>query len=82
MLGVSCVCDWGSVNICVARGEAVLPDSLLADPMLPTPVLPAGEEVTFSEIVGMTELNGRAPLRVKGCKAHSFHLEVDSTDFT
>jgi ubiquitin-activating enzyme E1 len=40
-----------------------------------------GEEVVFSEIVGMTELNGRAPLRVKNCKAHSFTLEIDSTDF-
>ncbi|PSC67218.1 Ubiquitin-activating enzyme E1 2 [Micractinium conductrix] len=40
-----------------------------------------GEEVTFNEVVGMTELNGRAPIRVKNCKAHSFHLEIDSTDF-
>lgn len=38
--------------------------------------------MTFSEIVGMAELNGRAPLRVKNCKAHSFHLEVDSTNFS
>ena len=42
----------------------------------------AGEEVTFNEIVGMTELNGRAPIRVKNCKAHSFELEIDSTSFT
>ena len=49
---------------------------------LPPVCLPAGEEVTFSEVVGMSELNGRGPLRVKGCKAHSFHLEIDSTDFT
>ena len=48
----------------------------------PPPLLPpAGEEVTFSEVVGMTELNGRAPLRVQNCKAHSFHLDVDSTGF-
>lgn len=42
---------------------------------------PAGEEVTFSEVVGMTELNGHAPIRVKNCKAHSFYLEVDSTNW-
>ena len=41
----------------------------------------AGEEVTFSEVVGMTELNGHAPIRVKNCKAHSFYLEVDSTNW-
>lgn len=35
----------------------------------------------FSEVLGMTELNGRAPLRVKNCRAHSFSLEVDSTGF-
>ncbi|PRW20689.1 Ubiquitin-activating enzyme E1 2 isoform A [Chlorella sorokiniana] len=34
-----------------------------------------GEEVTFSEVVGMTELNSHAPIRVKNCKAHSFYLE-------
>jgi hypothetical protein len=45
------------------------------------PPAPAGEEVTFGEIVGMTELNGTAPIRVKQCKAHSFLLEVDSTNF-
>ena len=51
-------------------------------PPPPPPLLPpAGEEVTFSEVVGMTELNGRAPLRVQNCKAHSFHLDVDSTGF-
>jgi hypothetical protein len=52
---------------------------LAAQPQPPAPA--AGEEVVFSEIVGMTELNGRAPLRVKNCKAHSFTLEIDSTDF-
>lgn len=41
----------------------------------------AGEEVTFSEVVGMTELNGHPPIRVKNCKAHSFYLEVDSTNW-
>lgn len=41
-----------------------------------------GEEVTFSEIVGMTELNGRAPIPVKNCKAHSFTLEIDTTGFS
>ena len=44
-------------------------------------VPPAGEEVTFSEVVGMTELNGHPPIRVKNCKAHSFYLEVDSTNW-
>lgn len=52
---------------------------LAAQPQPPAPA--AGEEVVFSEIVGMTELNGRAPLRVKNCKAHSFTLEIDSTGF-
>ncbi|KAL4450533.1 hypothetical protein ABPG77_000889, partial [Micractinium sp. CCAP 211/92] len=41
-----------------------------------------GEEVIFSEIVGMTELNGRAPIPVKNCKAHSFTLEIDTTGFS
>lgn len=29
----------------------------------------------------MTELNGHPPIRVKNCKAHSFYLEVDSTNW-
>ena len=37
--------------------------------------------MTFSEVVGMTELNGHPPIRVKNCKAHSFYLEVDSTNW-
>lgn len=45
------------------------------------PSFTAGEEVIFSEIVGMTELNGRAPIPVKNCKAHSFTLEIDTTGF-
>ncbi|KAI3434380.1 hypothetical protein D9Q98_002458 [Chlorella vulgaris] len=41
-----------------------------------------GEEVTFVEVAGMTELNNRAPIRVKNCKAHSFELDIDSTGFS
>ncbi len=51
----------------------------LRDPRCPP--FAAGEEVIFSEIVGMTELNGRAPIPVKNCKAHSFTLEIDTTGF-
>jgi hypothetical protein len=33
------------------------------------------------EVAGMTELNNRAPIKVKNCKAHSFELDIDSTGF-
>jgi ubiquitin-activating enzyme E1 len=40
-----------------------------------------GELVTFSEIIGMPELNAAGPLRVKNAKPHSFEVEIDSTSF-
>eukprot|EP00879_Flechtneria_rotunda_P011893 GHRR01012422.1.p1 GENE.GHRR01012422.1~~GHRR01012422.1.p1 ORF type:complete len:887 (+),score=280.88 GHRR01012422.1:1076-3736(+) len=40
-----------------------------------------GQLVTFSEVVGMTELNNHKPIRVQNCKAHSFELDVDTTKF-
>lgn len=41
-----------------------------------------GQLVTFGEVVGMTELNGHAPVRITNCKAHSFQLELDTTGFS
>ncbi|WIA10070.1 hypothetical protein OEZ85_010280 [Tetradesmus obliquus] len=41
-----------------------------------------GQLVTFSEVVGMTELNNHKPVKVKNCKAHSFELELDTTGFS
>ena len=38
-----------------------------------------GELVTFSEVVGMEELNTMGPIKVKGCRPHSFQLELDTT---
>eukprot|EP00239_Pterosperma_sp_CCMP1384_P001938 CAMPEP_0197849798 /NCGR_PEP_ID=MMETSP1438-20131217/13250_1 /TAXON_ID=1461541 /ORGANISM="Pterosperma sp., Strain CCMP1384" /LENGTH=1008 /DNA_ID=CAMNT_0043462637 /DNA_START=225 /DNA_END=3251 /DNA_ORIENTATION=+ len=40
-----------------------------------------GELVTFSEVKGMPELNTCGPVRIKGVKAHSFFIEVDTTNF-
>ncbi|KAI8466875.1 MAG: hypothetical protein J3K34DRAFT_432282 [Monoraphidium minutum] len=40
-----------------------------------------GDLVTFSEVVGMTELNSHKPVRVKNPKAHSFEIDVDTTGF-
>lgn len=40
-----------------------------------------GELVTFSEIVGMEELNAAGPLQIKNAKAHSFVVDIDSTSF-
>eukprot|EP00775_Hariotina_reticulata_P006408 gene6408-6639_t len=41
-----------------------------------------GQLVTFSEVVGMTELNNHKPIKIKNCKAHSFELEWDTTGFS
>lgn len=43
-----------------------------------TSLLQDGELVTFSEVVGMTQLNGHAPIRIKNCKPHSFELDLDT----
>lgn len=40
-----------------------------------------GELVTFSEVVGMEELNHQGPMRVRNVKPHSFEVEIDSTSF-
>ncbi|CAL5220461.1 g2482 [Coccomyxa viridis] len=40
-----------------------------------------GMEVTFSEVVGMEELNDGRPRRVKNCKPHSFELEQDTSSY-
>jgi len=40
-----------------------------------------GQLVAFSEVEGMAELNGHAPVRVRSCKPHFFELELDTTGF-
>lgn len=40
-----------------------------------------GQYVTFSEVVGMTELNQHKPIKVRNCKKHSMELELDTTNF-
>lgn len=41
-----------------------------------------GELVTFSEVKGMTEINGMGPVRVKNCKPQSFELDVNTENFS
>eukprot|EP00199_Chlamydomonas_sp_CCMP681_P000060 CAMPEP_0119109006 /NCGR_PEP_ID=MMETSP1180-20130426/16736_1 /TAXON_ID=3052 ORGANISM="Chlamydomonas cf sp, Strain CCMP681" /NCGR_SAMPLE_ID=MMETSP1180 /ASSEMBLY_ACC=CAM_ASM_000741 /LENGTH=1022 /DNA_ID=CAMNT_0007094699 /DNA_START=109 /DNA_END=3180 /DNA_ORIENTATION=- len=38
-----------------------------------------GDLVTFSEVIGMTQLNGHAPIALKNCKPHSFELDLDTS---
>lgn len=40
-----------------------------------------GDLVVFSEVHGMTELNDGKPRRIKNCRAYSFTLEEDTTNF-
>jgi len=40
-----------------------------------------GELVSFSEVVGMPELNHAGPLRVLSAKAHSIEIDIDSNGF-
>lgn len=40
-----------------------------------------GMFVTFSEVVGMTELNTLGPISIGNCKPQSFELDLDSSDF-
>lgn len=40
-----------------------------------------GDFVVFTEVRGMTELNDGKPRKVKNVKAHSFHLEEDTSKF-
>ena len=37
--------------------------------------------MTFSEVVGMPELNG-GQFRVRNCRPHSFEVDVDSAGFS
>ncbi|BDA45843.1 Ubiquitin-activating enzyme E1 1 [Coccomyxa sp. Obi] len=41
-----------------------------------------GMQVTFSEVIGMEELNDGKPRKVKKCKAHSFELEEDTSAYS
>ncbi|XP_023532141.1 ubiquitin-activating enzyme E1 1-like [Cucurbita pepo subsp. pepo] len=40
-----------------------------------------GDLVVFSEVHGMTELNDGKPRRIKNCRAYSFTLDEDTTNF-
>lgn len=40
-----------------------------------------GDEISFAEVKGMTELNAAGPIKVKNVKAHSFEIECDTTAF-
>lgn len=40
----------------------------------------AGQQITFSELVGMEELQKAGPLTVSQCRAHSFYVDFDSTN--
>ncbi|GLI63113.1 hypothetical protein VaNZ11_006018 [Volvox africanus] len=40
-----------------------------------------GELVSFSEVVGMEKLNTHGPFKVQNCKAHSFELAVDTSEW-
>lgn len=40
-----------------------------------------GNWVQFTEVEGMTELNGKGPFKIKNCKAYEFTLEVDTTNY-
>ncbi|KAK9827310.1 hypothetical protein WJX81_003279 [Elliptochloris bilobata] len=41
-----------------------------------------GQLVTFTEVVGMTELSDGKPRRIRNCKAHSFELEEDTSSYS
>lgn len=40
-----------------------------------------GDFVTFVEVEGMTELNETGPIEVTDCRAYSFRLKLDTTNF-
>eukprot|EP00850_Spirogloea_muscicola_P006789 SM000033S12310 [mRNA] locus=s33:1758:6785:+ [translate_table: standard] len=40
-----------------------------------------GDLVTFTEVLGMTELNGSTPHKIKNVKAHSFQLDEDTRGY-
>ena len=40
-----------------------------------------GDHVVFSEVEGMTELNGHKPIEIYDCSGHSFKLKLDTSKF-
>ena len=40
-----------------------------------------GDHVVFSEVEGMTELNGHKPIEIYDCGGHSFKLKLDTSKF-
>eukprot|EP00915_Cephaloidophora_sp_WS-2016_P001113 GHVH01001531.1.p1 GENE.GHVH01001531.1~~GHVH01001531.1.p1 ORF type:complete len:1077 (+),score=148.69 GHVH01001531.1:62-3292(+) len=61
----------------IGRDEDKLTVHLVEDKRCP---LDVGDHVTFSEIVGMSELNGHAPMKVVGTSKFSFEVLADGSD--
>ena len=87
----SIFCDFGpSFSVLDVDGEqphtAIVAGITPGNPTLVTAVederleFQDGEFVTFSEVVGMEQLNAAGPLRILNAKPHSFEVEIDSSD--